>query len=292
MVRLVVLIQIAALAVWPECALADKVRRHGHSDSFLSSIPARPADAVTGSEFARLTAGMDEADRQAAALAELRRGNVPDFMRRLKPVKLTYKNNLSAVVWVTPDYLAIGSDQDFLRIPLTLASALAAAEEFGCVLPTPRIVDAIYRQSEVKLSPQPLPAGPQMASNGYYLRHQAMVQQQLQLAPPGQLVAGHKKDVVYTSRLFSHPGKIAIYGWHRLNGRPIQPLSTIHGAGYADYSHGIRLVSAVVQINGQNRLFADLMRSPLWPLLSSEGSLPEPQQLALAWNRQSRPAAG
>jgi len=31
------------------------------------------------------------------------------------------------------------------------------------------------------------------------------------------------------NKLANNPGKIAIYGWHRLNGMPIQPVSTVHG---------------------------------------------------------------
>ena len=50
------------------------------------------------------------------------------------------------------------------------------------------------------------------------------------------LTAGPRKDLVLTSRLWLDPGKVAIYGWHRARGAPIQPLSTVHGAGYADYS--------------------------------------------------------
>ncbi len=66
--------------------------------------------------------------------------------------------------------------------------------------------------------------------------------------------AGHKKDVVITNRLTREQGRIAIYGWHQPTGIPIQPLSTVHGAGYADYSHGIRLVSDVVLIDGKHAL--------------------------------------
>ena len=35
------------------------------------------------------------------------------------------------------------------------------------------------------------------------------------------------------------------------NGRAIQPLSTVHGAQYADYSHGIRLISRTAYVNGR-----------------------------------------
>ena len=37
---------------------------------------------------------------------------------------------------------------------------------------------------------------------------------------PGTLVSGHKKDVVISPRLTTNPEKLAIYGWHQLNGVP------------------------------------------------------------------------
>lgn len=60
-------------------------------------------------------------ERQAKATDELLRGNVPDFLRKLKPVYLACRSPpgkmITALIWVSPDYLAIGSDEDFLRIP-------------------------------------------------------------------------------------------------------------------------------------------------------------------------------
>jgi hypothetical protein len=67
---------------------------------------------------------------------------------------------------------------------------------------------------------------------------------------------------------------VAIYGWHRRDGKPIQPLSTVHEASYADYSHGIRLVSTTVQINGTPRSIYDVLEDPdLAPLLTDEGMI-------------------
>ena len=68
---------------------------------------------------------------------------------------------LTATIFVTADYLAIGTDADFFRIPLNLHSALAIANRFGFLLPTTKVVDAIYRESRFHFVPQPLPAGPQ-----------------------------------------------------------------------------------------------------------------------------------
>jgi hypothetical protein len=92
--------------------------------------------------------------------------------------------------------------------------------------------------------------------------------------PQGTLVAGHKKDVVLTNRLTRMPGRIAIYGWHRGKNDPIQPLSTVHGAGYADYSHGIRLVAGLALIEGRLRSVYNILEdSVLARVLSDEGAI-------------------
>jgi len=148
------------------------------------------------------------------------------------------------------------------------------AGHFGFVLPTRKMVDAIYEQAEGRLRPQPMPAGPRMRSTGYYVTHdrRIAVQRAALGLDAGSLVAGHKKDVVVTRRLATRPGKLAIYGWHRPDGSPIQPLSTVHGATYADYSHGVRLVSAVVFVEGQPRSIYRVLEDPsLAPVLSDDG---------------------
>ena len=98
--------------------------------------------------------------------------------------------------------------------------------------------------------------------------------------PLGALISGHKKDVVLTNRLRETIGRIAIYGWHRLSGIPIQPLTIVHGANYADYSHGIRLISNVVLIDGQPRSIYEVLEDPkLAPILSDEGPIRKVLQL-------------
>jgi len=138
------------------------------------------------------------------------------------------------------------------------------------------MVDAIYLQSRYHLVPQPLPAGAQMRSTQYYWNHNELIKDQVHAigARLGELISGDKKDVVVTNRLATHLGRIAIYGWHRAAGEPIQPLSTVHGANYADYSHGIRLISEWALIDGQLRLVRDLLRDPATAgLLSDEGPI-------------------
>jgi hypothetical protein len=240
------------------------------------SIPTRAAGAMTGTEFAERARDLAGPQRDALVRTELLAGNVPTFLRRLEAVTVRDAVNVITVC-VLPDYLALGTDRDFVFVPLGLEEALEVAEHFGFMLPTRSIVDAIYAASTVKLDPQPLPAGDQMRSTAYLLRHNEMVRAQRDArgAQLGALTAGNKKDLVLTPRLWQNPGRVAIYGWHRAAGAPIQPLSTVHGARYADYSHGIRLVSGLVYVNGVQRALADVLADPrLASLLSDEGPLP------------------
>ncbi|MGB7063011.1 MAG: hypothetical protein WBF13_11750 [Candidatus Zixiibacteriota bacterium] len=252
-------------------------------DFMISEIPPRPQNTITGTEFAEMTRGWTGRKRQEAALQELRSGNIPDFMRYFRPVQLQHRarhgETIRAVVWVTPDYLAIGSNEDFLRMPLTRPSAVNIAQEFGCVIPTRQIVDAVANQADFRFRPQPLPPGKMMRSSEYYDRHNQMIEEQHKGRPPGELVAGHKKDVVLTNRLLG-PERIAIYGWHRKDGKPIQNLSTVHGARYADYSHGVRLVYGKVCVDGELRSIYEVLEDPKTaPVLSYEGLIPKIRRL-------------
>lgn len=231
---------------------------------------------------------MDARQREHAILNEILAGDVPSFLRKLVPVKLDWRppkgKALTATVFVMPEYLAIGSDKDFLRIPMNLYTAVTVATKLGYVLPTKKIVDAIYRQAAIHVSPEPMTPGPQMRSTEYYEIHNEKVEAQERAlgVMPGMLVSGDKKDVVLTNLLYSNPGRIAIFGWHRLNGVPIQPLSTVHGACYADYSHGIRLVSDSVLIDGERQSIYDVLQDPVQAhVLNDEGPMPRIHEIMM-----------
>jgi len=251
-----------------------------HVEDLTHSIPARSAQDLTGSQFMRYISKMNPQEREQAIEDEILKGNVPEFLRKLVPVELHCDlpscRNLTATIFVAPDYLAIGSNDDFMRIPMNLHTATAVADRFGFILPTKKMVDAIYLQSRFHLVPQPLPAGPEMRSTAYYWNHNRMIDDQAHAlgVQLGDLLSGHKKDVVMTNRLNANIGRIAIYGWHRSPGQPIQPLSTVHGANYADYSHGIRLVSDMALINGRvSSVYEILHDSSMAKVLSDEGPI-------------------
>lgn len=235
------------------------------------AIPPRPEDAPTGREFMRSIEGLGPKAREAAVLAEIRRGNVPSFQRRLQEVELTDGDH-TATVRVMPDYLAVGSDEDYVRVPMTPATAQALADDFGARLPTKRVVDAVWDQADVRLSPHALSS--KREATGTFLHHDDLIASQLREkdARLGALVAGHKKDVVNTRRLEQRRGRVAIYGWHLPDGSPIQPLSTVHHDGYVDYSHGVRLMADEMIVDGRRMTVDEVLRDPeLSGLLSHEG---------------------
>lgn len=280
------LIGASILLVWIFGAPASPVPTVRASPAVAPSLnlPVRPADAISGAEFIRRTSGLSLVERDQAVVAEIEKGNVPSFLNRLTPVKVNSKEtsgrDVTATVWVTPDYLAIGSDDDFFYVPLNYYSATLIASRLGCVLPTPRIVDAVYDQSVHRLKPAPLPASPLMGTNPYMAEHKEKVDAQRRGFALGDLISGHKKDLVLTNRLAELPGRVAIYGWHLATGRPIQPLSLVHGARYVDYSHGVRLVASIVDVGGVARSIYDALQdSSLGPALSREGITHDPWKL-------------
>jgi hypothetical protein len=258
----------------------DRSGKTAQTEQLTQGIPSRSSEDLTGSQFAQYVSKMSSRDREEAILEEISKGNLPEFLRKLVPVELHSElangQSFTATIFVTPDYLAIGSDSDFLRIPMDLHTAAAVAERFGFILPTRKMVDAIYMQARYHLTPQPLPAGPQMRSTEYYSTHNQMIENQVHAmgAPLGALISGDKKDVVMSNRLTMYVGRIAIYGWHRAPGQPIQPLSTVHGANYADYSHGIRLISEWALVNGKLQSIRKLLQDPATAkVLSDEGPI-------------------
>jgi hypothetical protein len=247
----------------------------------LLPLPPRSASALTASQLATnasfLTTNL--VARENFIRTQILTGNVPDFLRQLTPVTLT---DLGAggtnivTIYVTPNYLALGSDTDFVLMPMTPETAQRIADVTDSILPTRKIVDAIYASATVKLPPQPLPPDARMTTPPVFLQHNQIVRTQLlaSASSPNALSAGHKKDVVITPRLTTATNKVAIYGWHRTNGVAIQPLYLGHTSAWVDYSHGIRLVSQIALLNGQRTNLAALLANPeLCHLLSDEGVL-------------------
>ncbi len=179
---------------------------------------------VTGSSFYKSTASFQWKQRDSAALQLLQEGNMPSFLNHFVPVHTSIKDpsgkTIRATYYVMPDYLSIGTNEDWARIPVTPQTAQRIANRYHCFLPTRKMVNDIYQQATVKLEPIPM----------FAFRDSTVTMWQHHLMIEGQrkgrkgLIAGIKKDVVI-SAVLNASGKhnrVAIYGWHQLNGQPIQ----------------------------------------------------------------------
>ena len=232
-----------------------------------AGIPDRPANAPGGRAFAESIADLPPKAREAAIVQEITRGNVPAFLRKFVTIRID-----GCAYEVMPDYLAIGSDEDFVRMPMTPQSATAIADAFGCALPTRKMVNDIYAQAQVKLEPRPMTEKREEVET--FIAHNDIIESQRKGKELGLLVAGHKKDIVLSNRLKEKPDRVAIYGWHKPDGKPIQPLYVGHVDWYVDYSHGIRLVRRTVTVDGKPRPIDDVLRDPgLYKCLTDEGAI-------------------
>jgi hypothetical protein len=248
-------------------------------------LSQRPANALTGTQFIERIGSLEVRERENEIVAEIASGNVPDFLRKLCPTQVTNvfngRTNL-ATFYVTPDYLAVGSDDDYFLTPISPDTAQKIADITGCSLPTRKMVNDIYAAALVKLSPSPIPPSAAMTTAPVFSNHNAMVRAQrgqyLREFPLGALVAGHQKDVVLSAKLINAPGKVAIYGWHQTNGAPIQPLYLGHAATWVDYSQCTRLVQNAMTLNGTNTTIAQVLADREFAsLLSDEGPLSNPR---------------
>lgn len=217
---------------------------------------------MSGDEFYQTVAAWDTKKREALAAAEILSGNIPGRRLEFRQVRFDTIINgkkYRVKLFATTDYLSIGSNKNFARVPLTPGTAQLIADSFRCFLPTRKIVDLVYQSSKVKLKPMPMFAYRDSSVTMY--QHHLIVEGLRQLR--NGLISGIKKDVVMTARLKTAPGKVAIYGWHRENGQPIQPLYTEHIDKYVDYSHGIRLIHQTIIVNGKKMNYRDVFRDPL-----------------------------
>lgn len=240
------------------------------------SLPERPVAGESGSEFVKRVASLDGPAREEEIFLALLAGHFPEHLRRLRSVEVTGHGKDGSghrlQYEVMPDYLAIGGDDDFVRMPMTPQLAQRLADAFGCTLPTSQMVDQIHQAVSVKLAPQPLTE--EREAMGTFAEHSRLIDAQRREPMLGELVSGIKKDVVLSNRIGERPHRLALYGWHQLSGEPIQPLTVVHVDTYVDYSHGVRLVKREMVLDGKPIDFAEVAADPdLHPLVSGEGML-------------------
>lgn len=244
----------------------------------ISSIPSRSENAVTGSEWVKANINLGGATREANILKEFKEGNIPDFLRNFTEVTVT--NGSDSITYkVMTDFLCIGNDEDYVRVPMNPHTAQYIADQYDCTLITRKMSNDIWKNAVNKLEPKPWgpPYDLDMEKTHRIGTHSNTIQKQLAGKDPFALTSGHKKDVVLTNKLApsNSAKRVAIYGWIQLNGKPIQDLNpSSHDDKYADYSHGIRLVDNIATVNGQAMRMRDVFKHPTYSkLVSDEGIL-------------------
>ena len=84
-------------------------------------------------------------------------GNVPSPMKSFR--KIVFRTAVvdsvevlskphTIEMWVLPDYLSIGTDESFVRMPMGPLAAQRIADSLHCILPTTYLVDRIAEASE------------------------------------------------------------------------------------------------------------------------------------------------
>lgn len=242
------------------------------------NIPGREPKAESGTAFMNRIMDLAREELEEEIYRAAASGNIPDFLRRTVKLKGVFEDlegiSHTLEYEVMPDYLAIGSDEDFCRIPMNPRTAQRLADLFGASLLTPQLSDHIWLQAPLKLAPfNYVPVGNANELVTKFVAHNTQIEKQLAEAGgiQGQLVAGIKKDVIISSRISDRPDRVVIYGWHKTDGTPIQPVYSGHVYWYVDYSHGIRFMNRQVMLDGHPADVRELLKDPvLFKVLSNE----------------------
>ena len=235
------------------------------SDSKKISVPVRNPTAITGSQFYKQAVAYGWQKRDSLAVLEILGGNMPSFLKKFVPVQAQIIDatgkKIRATYFVSPDYLSLGSDNDWCRVNITPLAAQKIADSFYCFLPTRKMVDDIYQAATVKLEPVPMYAFRDSTITMY--QHHLIIEGQRKLRRG--LIAGIQKDVVLSGKILQDkkPDRVAIYGWHKPDGKPIQPLYTGHIFWWVDYSQAIRLVYRIIYVNGKPLNYIDVLKDPV-----------------------------
>lgn len=252
-------------------------------------LPQRKADALSGSAFAISIADslLTLAQREKIILKEIKNGNVPNFLRKLTKITDSTEwdfgiDKISISYYVLPDYFCIGSDEDFFYVPMTPILAQKVADLTKCSLPTKKMVDQIYKNATIKLQPKPIPPTKAMTTVPVFIAHTEIINMQLNdfnaKHKNSELTAGHKKDIIISNKIYGEKSaRVVIYGWHKLDGKPIQPVYNKHTNTWADYSHGVRLVQNTVWLNGKKTTLAKILAAAKQSfLITDEGKIDKP----------------
>lgn len=225
------------------------------------ALPKRTNAMPGGHQLADELNALSLPEREQRIENQVLSGNVPSASRQLVPIRFSATDaggeRHSVVVRVSRDVLSLGSDADSLRMPMTPGTATRLVDKVGCSLMTTLLSDLVFDAADARLIPSPLTEDRESVAS--FMIHHDQIQQAMKQYPAPLLIAGHKKDIVQTSKL-TDDQHVALYGWHLPHGTPIQPLYVKHFASYVDYSHGVRLVDSNIEIDGRTMTMKSVLQ--------------------------------
>jgi len=124
----------------------------------------------------------------------------------------------------------VSNSDGYLPMSAALAQEIAVKEDM--LLPSPEVVDEIYRQSDCQIYTRA--KDPANLANIKKQSDEALKQKAS--CPDKGLVAGHYKTITVRG------SEIGLYGWYTRTGQRIQNFFSGHSLDYVDYSHGLRLI--------------------------------------------------
>lgn len=271
--------------------VAGDVRYGSNGKLHKASMPVpaladKPTATLAGSDFMRRADTTSFWTLEDIIVETVTAGQVPDALRHFRKITFTtpvvdsveiLRKKHKVEMWVLPDYVAIGTNDDFVRMPMGPLAAQRIADALDCTLPTPFLVDRIAEASEGHVDIFPFrPLGNRNSQPIVFQDSNNAINAQFKAYGYefGQFISGLKKDIVLTYKIMTlteYERNVAIYGWHHPDGRAQQPLFVRHGNFYVDYSHGVRLIYNKVKIDGVEYNIREVLQSPeLYRLLSDE----------------------
>lgn len=259
----------------------------------ISSEPA--GGKLPAIEILRRLPKSDCFERDDMVLEFFQAGHIPMFYQHWCSVPVKGKK-LSGLIYVLPDFLCLGTDEDFVRARVNPPVAEKIGALIEAQLPTSKMVDDIYAASQ-KLYAQPWgpPYDKSMLLTARWEPQDAKIKETFlkKEYKLSKVVAGHLKNVVvgigidhkfdkkaWKWKLMKPEDQakvVGIYGWFEADGKVIQgpnPNWKSHPIPYADYSHGTRFVHREMMIGNEVVAVDDVLKDPeRCDLLSREGPL-------------------
>jgi N-acetyl-anhydromuramyl-L-alanine amidase AmpD len=241
---------------------------------------------VKGSEILKTLPAEGGQKREAAILDHVRAGHyVPPCWSRLA---LQHGGHEGSVL-VASDAFKLGEHGDCFRVNVSAATAQRIADELGCLLPTTKLCDEVFRQATARGEPSLQPADPtERARRGYspcmmdtqaMLRHDREVT--AKLGGQAGLACNVGKHWSITNYLLGKDvGVAANYGLYT-SGAPYrspsgllmwQTLGFRHQDSYTDYSQVLRLVRTEMLLGAERVSIHEVGRDPeVSGLVTEEG---------------------